>query len=171
MERSPHTPSNRRGRYFSPMNDQTMEVNEAGDDDLEESTMNQWGMFWLILMRLLAVCSVCVAFAWIKFPENKVVQRSQEYVMAGLLTIMGVMIITIFLKLIWHSCRREMSHSRRAVRYQCPLRDDESNDYGESEGQCGPYQEPQDLGKVPERSDTFCTRPDLDRRSYSRSGG
>jgi hypothetical protein len=153
------------------MNDQTMEVNEAGDDDLEESTMNQWGMFWLILMRLLAVCSVCVAFAWIKFPENKVVQRSQEYVMAGLLTIMGVMIITIFLKFIWHSCRREMSHSRRAVRYQCPLRDDESKDYGESEGQCGPYQEPQDLGKVPERSDTFCTRPDLDRRSYSRSGG
>jgi hypothetical protein len=148
-----------------------MEVNEAGDDDLEESTMNQWGMFWLILMRLLAVCSVCVAFAWIKFPENKVVQRSQEYVMAGLLTIMGVMIITIFLKFIWHSCRREMSHSRRAVRYQCPLRDDESKDYGESEGQCGPYQEPQDLGKVPERSDTFCTRPDLDRRSYSRSGG
>jgi hypothetical protein len=32
------------------MNDQTMEVNEAGDDDLEESTMNQWGMFWLIWM-------------------------------------------------------------------------------------------------------------------------
>jgi hypothetical protein len=46
-------------------------------------------------MSLLAVCSACVAFAWIKFPENKVVQRSQEYVMAGLLTIMGVMIITI----------------------------------------------------------------------------
>jgi magnesium-transporting ATPase (P-type) len=80
-----------------------MEVNEAGDDDLEESTMNQWGMFWLIWMSLLAVCSACVAFAWIKFPENKVVQRSQEYVMAGLLTIMGVMIITIFLKLIWPS--------------------------------------------------------------------
>ena len=70
-------------------------------------------------------------YAWIKFPENKVVQRSQEYVMAGLLTIMGVMIITIFLKLIWHSCRREMSHGRRAVRYQCPSRNDESNDYGE----------------------------------------
>ena len=45
MERSPHTLSNRRGRYFSPMNDQTMEVNEAGDDDLEENTMNQWGKF------------------------------------------------------------------------------------------------------------------------------
>jgi FtsZ-interacting cell division protein ZipA len=62
--------------------------------------------------------------------------------MAGLLTIMGVMIIAIFLKLIWHSCRREskeMSHGRRAVRYQCPSRDDESNDYGESEGQCGTY--------------------------------
>jgi hypothetical protein len=42
MERSPHTLSNRRGRYFSPMNDQTMEVNEAGDDDLEENTTNQW---------------------------------------------------------------------------------------------------------------------------------
>ena len=174
MERSPHTLSNRRGRYFSPMNDQTMEVNKAGDDDLEENTTNQWGKFWLVWMSLLAVCSAFVAFAWIKFPENKGVQRSQEYVMAGLLTIMGVMIITIFLKLIWHSCRREsteMSHGRRAVRYQCPSRNDESNDYGESEGQCGPYQEPQDLGKVPERSDTFCTRPDLDRRSYSRSGG
>jgi hypothetical protein len=69
-----------------------------------------------------------------------------------LLTIMGVMIITIFLKLIWHSCRREskeMSHGRRAVRYQCPSRDDESNDYVESEGQCGPYQEPQGFGRVP----------------------
>jgi hypothetical protein len=54
-----------------------MEVNEAGDDDLEENTTNQWGKFWLIWMSLLAVCSACVAFAWIKFPENKVVQRSQ----------------------------------------------------------------------------------------------
>jgi hypothetical protein len=55
--------------------------------------------------------------------------------MAGLLTIKGIMIITIFLKLIWHSCRREskeMSHGRRAVKYQCPSRDDEGNDYGES---------------------------------------
>jgi hypothetical protein len=55
---------------------------------------------------------------------------------------------------LWHSCRREskeMSHGRRAVRYQCPSRDDESNDYGESDGQCGPYQEPQGFGKVPEQ--------------------
>jgi hypothetical protein len=71
------------------MNDQTMDVNGAGDDDLEESTMNQWGKFWLIWMSFLAVCSACVAFARIKFPENKVVQRSQEYVMAGLLTLYG----------------------------------------------------------------------------------
>jgi hypothetical protein len=55
---------------------------------------------------------------------------------------------------------KEMSHGRHAVRYQCPSRDDESNDYGESEGQCGPYQEPQGFGKVPERSGTFCFRPD-----------
>jgi hypothetical protein len=136
--------------------------------------MNQWGKFWLIWMSLLAVCSACVAFAWSKFPENKVVQRSQEYVMAGLLTIMGVIIITIFLKLIWHSCRREsneMSHGRRAVKYQCPSRDDESNDYGESEGQCDPYQEPQGFGKVPERSGTFCLRSDPNGHSFSRSGG
>jgi hypothetical protein len=53
-----------------------------------------------------------------------------------------------------------MSHGRRAVRYQCPSRDDESNDYVESEGQCGPYQEPQGFGKVPEHSGTFCMRPD-----------
>ena len=94
--------------------------------------------------------------------------------MAGLLTIMGVMIITIFLKLIWHSCRREskeMSHGRRAVRYQCPSRDDESNNYGESEGQCGPYQEPQVFGKVPAHSGTFCMRPDPNGHSFSRSGG
>jgi hypothetical protein len=45
------------------MNDQTMEVNEAGDDDLEENTTNQWGKFWLVWMSLLAVCSACVAFA------------------------------------------------------------------------------------------------------------
>jgi hypothetical protein len=64
------TLSNRRGRYFSPMNDQTMEVNEAGDGDLEEHTTNQWGKLWLIWMSLLAVCSACVAFAWVKFPEN-----------------------------------------------------------------------------------------------------
>jgi hypothetical protein len=78
-------------------------------------------------------------------------------------TFKGIMIITIFLKLIWHSCRREskeMSHGRRAVKYQCPSRDDEGNDYGESEGQCGPYQEPQGFGKVPEHSGTFCMRPD-----------
>jgi hypothetical protein len=41
-----------------------------------------------------------------------------------------------------------MSHGRRAVRYQCSSRDDESNDYGESEGQCGPYQEPQGFKKM-----------------------
>jgi hypothetical protein len=45
-------------------------------------------------------------YSHIKLPENKVVQRSQEYVMAGLLTIMGVMIKAIFLKLIWHSFGR-----------------------------------------------------------------
>ena len=86
---------------------------------------------------------------------------------------MGVMIKAIFLKLIWHSCRREskeMSHGRRAVRNQCSSRDDESNDYGESEGQCGPYQEPQGFGKVPERSGTFCLRPDPNGHSFSRSG-
>jgi hypothetical protein len=33
-----------------------MEVNDAGDDDLEENTTNQWGKFWLIWMSLLAVC-------------------------------------------------------------------------------------------------------------------
>jgi hypothetical protein len=66
---------------------------------------------------------------------------------------------------------KEMSHGRHAVRYQCPSRDDESNDYGESEGQCGPYQEPQGFGKVPERSGTFCLRPDPNGHSFSRSGG
>jgi hypothetical protein len=62
------------------------------------------------------------------------------------------------------------SSPARAVRYQCPSRDDESNDCGESEGQCGPYQEPQGFGKVPERSGTFCLRPDPNGHSFSRSG-
>jgi len=44
-----------------------------------------------------------VATAWTYFPENKVVQKSQEYVMTGLIVILTLVVLTGILKLIFQA--------------------------------------------------------------------
>ena len=44
-----------------------------------------------------------VAVLWTYFPDHKVVQNSQEYVMIGLSLIIGLIISTIVMKLTWNS--------------------------------------------------------------------
>ncbi|CAG2205336.1 unnamed protein product [Mytilus edulis] len=69
----------------------------------EKDGGNGWKKFWQIWVILLTLSSGLVASAWIYFPNNRVVQKSQEYVMIGLLVIIGLLICTIVLKLIWNS--------------------------------------------------------------------
>ncbi|CAG2204506.1 unnamed protein product [Mytilus edulis] len=68
----------------------------------EKDGGNGWKKFWQIWVILLTLSSGLVASAWIYFPNNRVVQKSQEYVMIGLLVIIGLLICTIVLKLIWN---------------------------------------------------------------------
>jgi hypothetical protein len=49
------------------------------------------------------VSSGLVAVLWTYFPDHKVVQKSQEYVMIGLLLIIGLIVSTIVMKLTWNS--------------------------------------------------------------------
>ena len=44
-----------------------------------------------------------VAVLWTYFPDHKVVQNSQEYVMIGLSLIIGLIVSTIVMKLTWNS--------------------------------------------------------------------
>lgn len=67
------------------------------------STVESWKKFWLIWVGLLTVSSGLVAVTWTYFPDHKVVQKSQEYVMIGLLSIIGLIISTIVMKLTWNS--------------------------------------------------------------------
>ncbi|VDI33638.1 Hypothetical predicted protein [Mytilus galloprovincialis] len=94
--------------------------------------------FWQIWVILLTLSSGLVASAWIYFPNNRVVQKSQEYVMIGLLVIIGLLICTIVLKLIWNSVlngqkidnapptwserRRRSDDSRKKYIYRTPAR-------------------------------------------------
>ncbi|VDI02625.1 Hypothetical predicted protein [Mytilus galloprovincialis] len=79
-----------------------------------------------------------VATAWIFFPNNQVVQKSQEYVMTGLIVLKGLLVCTIVLKLIWNFVlngqesdnapqtwsgkRRRPDHIRRKYMYSTPAR-------------------------------------------------
>ena len=65
----------------------------------------------LINLKTFNNYSSCVIFALNHYPENKVVQGSQEYVMAGLLSVISLMIFTIILKLVWQYCRGTRSKS------------------------------------------------------------
>jgi len=64
---------------------------------------NGWKKFWLIWVSFFAVSSSLVATAWTYFPENKVVQKSQEYVMTGLIVILTLVVLTGILKLIFQA--------------------------------------------------------------------
>ncbi|CAC5366409.1 unnamed protein product [Mytilus coruscus] len=99
---------------------------------------NGWKKFWKIWVSLLTLSRGLVATAWIYFPNNRVVQKSQEYVMIGLLVIIGLLICTIVLKFIWNSVlngqkidnapqtwsgkRRSSDHSRKKYIYRTPAR-------------------------------------------------
>ena len=96
-------PYRRRAGQSSPRDAPGRDVQE--DNHMTETVIdkrNSWRKFWLIWVGLLSVCSGMVAVAWVYFPNNKVVQRSQEYVMSGLLVIIGLIVFTIVFKLIWH---------------------------------------------------------------------
>jgi hypothetical protein len=67
------------------------------------STVKSWKKFWLVWVGLLMVSSGLVAVLWTYFPDHKVVQKSQEYVMIGLLLIIGLIVSTIVMKLTWNS--------------------------------------------------------------------
>ncbi|CAC5388061.1 unnamed protein product [Mytilus coruscus] len=91
----------RRIRHCSSRNNHYRVVQEMSNR--EKDGGNGWKKFWQIWVSLLTLSSSLVATAWIYFPNNRVVQKSQEYVMIGLLVIKGLLICTIVLKIIWNS--------------------------------------------------------------------
>ncbi|CAC5418119.1 INPP5B_F [Mytilus coruscus] len=91
----------RRIGHCSPRNNQDRAVQEMSNT--EKDGGNCWKKFWQIWVSLLTLSSGLVASAWIYFPNNRVVQKSQEYVMIGLLAIICLIISTIVLKFVWNS--------------------------------------------------------------------
>ncbi|CAC5409428.1 unnamed protein product [Mytilus coruscus] len=90
----------RRIGHCSPRNNHYRVVQERSNTQSDRG--NSWRKFWLIWISLLTLRSGLVAVAWIYFPNNRVVQKFQEYVMIGLLTIICLIISTIVLKLAWN---------------------------------------------------------------------
>ncbi|CAC5386204.1 unnamed protein product [Mytilus coruscus] len=93
----------RRIGHCSPRNHHYRVVQEKSNTQAEDDSGNGWRKFWLIWISLLSLSSGLVAVAWIYFPNNRVVQKSQEYVMIGLLAIICLIISTIVLKFVWNS--------------------------------------------------------------------
>ncbi|CAC5419000.1 unnamed protein product [Mytilus coruscus] len=100
-ETMPDVRYRRRIGHCSPRNNQDRAVQEMSNT--EKDGGNGWKKFWQIWVSLLNLSSGLIASAWIYFPNNRVVQKSQEYVMTGLLVIIGLLTCTIVLKLIWNS--------------------------------------------------------------------
>ena len=114
-ETTPDIRHRRRIGQCSPIDGQGR-VHELSN--LRESKGKGWKKFWLIWAILLTVSSSLVAIAWTYFPENKVVRKSQEYVMASLIVIIAVVILTGILKLIFQVL---VSRNRTEVNNQvCP---------------------------------------------------
>lgn len=97
-------PNFRKFMHSSPRSYQSMEVVGAVNG-LE--TKCSWGWFWSVWICFLVVCSGCVIFVWVYFPENKVVRRSQEYVMTGLFIIIGLL---VGIKIVWRSSKNGERH-------------------------------------------------------------
>ncbi|CAC5403280.1 unnamed protein product [Mytilus coruscus] len=93
-------PDIRRIGHCSPSNNQDRAVQEMSNT--EKDGGNGWKKFWQICVSLLTLSICLVASAWIYFPNNTVVQKSQEYVMIGLLAIICLIISTIVLKFVWN---------------------------------------------------------------------
>ncbi|CAC5401303.1 unnamed protein product [Mytilus coruscus] len=87
--------------HCSPRNNQDRAVQEMSNT--EKDGGNGWKKFWQIWISLLTLSSGLVASAWIYFPNNRVVHKSEEYVMIGLLAIICLIISTIVLKFLWIS--------------------------------------------------------------------
>ncbi|VDI13691.1 Hypothetical predicted protein [Mytilus galloprovincialis] len=100
-------PNFRKFMHSSPRRYQSMEVVGAVNG-LE--TRCSWGWFWSVWIFFLVVCSGCVIFVWVYFPENKVVRRSQEYVMTGLFIIIGLLVSTVGIKIVWRSSKNGERH-------------------------------------------------------------
>ncbi|KAK3107358.1 hypothetical protein FSP39_012691 [Pinctada imbricata] len=110
VEKKPGDPNTRKYGQASPMNNHRGAVRDRVDGVEYGSG---WSRFWLIWVSIFVICSSCVIFAWNYFPDNKVVQRSQEYVVVGLLSVISLMIFTIMLKLVWQYCRGTRFNSVR----------------------------------------------------------
>ena len=124
---SPRTPMDIRTGGASRTVRQGMRVpTRMGDGRAtEETDESRWSMFWFVWFAILALSCVCVAFTWAYFPENKIVQLSQEYVMKSLLAVIGATFLAVILKVIWVICRRE---PRRSIN-PTDIREDDYRDY------------------------------------------
>ncbi|CAC5407655.1 unnamed protein product [Mytilus coruscus] len=100
-------PSFRKFMHSSPRSYQSTEVVGAVNG-LE--TKCSWGWFWSVWICLLVVCSGCVILVWVYFPENKVVRRSQEYVMTVFFMIIGLLVSTVGIKIVWRSSKNGERH-------------------------------------------------------------
>ena len=112
MEKKPGNSSYRKIGQASPSNHPGMAVQDRVDGvESSVGSGSGWSRFWLIWVSIFVACSGCVMFAWVYFPQNKVVQKSQEYVMVGLLSVISVWVFTIMLKLVWQYCRGTQKRS------------------------------------------------------------
>ena len=76
------------------------EMSNLGDFENQSNRNSGWKKFWVVWMSILMLSIGPVAVAWIYFPDNKVVKRSQENVMTGLIFIIVLVVSTSIFKLI-----------------------------------------------------------------------
>lgn len=96
--------SNRRSAGSSPITRQSRVRCRRGNlvNDNVQNKGNGWKKFWLIWAVILVASTSLIAIAWAYFPNNKVVQKSQEYVMTGLITVVLILVSTGLLKVLFH---------------------------------------------------------------------
>ena len=118
--------------HSSPKSYQGLEdQGRGGDSEIYSRCESGWFKFWLVWISLLVLSGGCVVSAWVYFPENRVVRRSQEYVMTGLLVMVGLLMSTIVLKLVWNSCRG--TKRRHVYRYEDAYSTDDDDAYENQE--------------------------------------
>ncbi len=75
-----------------------------------QSPGNGWKKFWLIWVVILVVTMSLIVIAWTYFPNNRVVQKSQEYVMGGLFAVAMILVLTGALKVLFHYFSKKSSN-------------------------------------------------------------
>ncbi len=76
-------------------------ASEEGEHGTNNEEKSSWLRFWLIWAILLTLTGSLVIVIWTYFPQNRVVQKSQEYVMTGLIATFVFVVLSGIVKVVF----------------------------------------------------------------------